>query len=208
MDHGNMETRTGPRVNPPAGKDGTLDPRYFSRVEGVSDGDPWTRATRATPAPAAGESASSTTPLGPRGEARAQAAASSEAAKAGQRQAKVSGVKQPRARSDWMLDRPVAVAGSGRSGSRVGGGAGSKGGGGGEKSAAESESCLQANTGGGERPAHGRGCSTDGAGAPGGAIQAGGLGVATEGAGPASVDVYAILDFEATCEDKGVDGGR
>ena len=39
-------------------------------------------------------------------------------------------------------------------------------------------------------------------------MQAGGLGVATEGAGPASVDVYAILDFEATCEDKGVDGGR
>eukprot|EP00752_Nemacystus_decipiens_P012256 g10864.t1 len=189
-----------------SGKGGILDPRYFSHVEGVSDGEPWKPPT---PPVAVTSAASKPAPPDLRGEAAAAAAAAESVAAIGQRRTTSSRVKQLRARSEWMLDRPVTVAGGGRTGCG-GGGGGDRGGEAetGEKPAAESETCLGVNTGGGKRPATGGGASSDDAGAAGGVVHGMEIGGASGRAGPACVDVYAILDFEATCDDKGIGGVR
>eukprot|EP00903_Cladosiphon_okamuranus_P014767 g13683.t2 len=193
MSDGVMFFRSSNNVILTSGKDGILHPRYFSHVEGVSGGEPWT-------APAAAKPASISTPPDPLGEKETASAVFGEVASE-QRHAKSFRAKQPRARSDWMLNKPRApVPGTGRSGG--GGGSGGSGGErGGKKPASKpgSYSCRETNTGGDMHPAQERGGAwgTQETGATASRV---GAETGGKGARAGAVDVYAILDFEATCD--------
>lgn len=114
----------------PAGKGGTLEPRFFSHVEGVSD-DPSPTGTKPTPRAVYGASgqhhgkSARKTPATQAAERNAAAAAAA---------ATTTTTRQPRARSGWMLHDGAPSPGVKRS---SGGGGGRGGGRGGGKPAAE-----------------------------------------------------------------------
>ncbi len=99
-----------------------------------------------------------------------------------------------------MLDPPTA-------GDRNAHGGG--GGGGGRKPSAEATG--QREEDGGKGPglaSRGGDRFGEAAAATGAGLWCGVEGRETDGGAPAAVDVYAVLDFEATCEDRRIDGGR